>query len=363
MYIPIKYRYWDCSGGACGCAYLPFEDPNQPAHCHSNAMFKAPTNNPYGARYYGTAAVSPVLFNSDNSNNSWLGDGCGKCWKLTGTANIAGHDTTTISTIVLKGANLCPNGNTLCEAGPHFDIAAPGFDVRAFSFAHTCPERDAAEAEGFAACEGWMIGNQDPTTNCDCEKFNDPILRDGCRNFRSLSWDNAGVQFEEVACPLELDRLSCWEENGNGYPFGIPEFCASNIDGPISAPTPVSTPNPTPQPTPQPITPVPTPPPVATSTPTPAPTPQPTPQPTPSPTPPTPAPVGDVPYCCSNNYMTCMDSAWCNNRKGRCENRCGGTWMQITECRIPRWRECTNDPDGCCAPSVCQGSQYYKQCL
>lgn len=49
---------------------------------------------------------------------------------------------------MLKGTNFCPDGNPLCGAGPHFDIAAPGFDVLAYSFAHTCPEREPEEAAG-----------------------------------------------------------------------------------------------------------------------------------------------------------------------------------------------------------------------
>ena len=48
-------RYWDCSGGACGCA---FGDSNSPVHCHTNAMFTAPAGNDYGASHYGTTAVS-----------------------------------------------------------------------------------------------------------------------------------------------------------------------------------------------------------------------------------------------------------------------------------------------------------------
>jgi len=48
-------RYWDCSGGACGCG---FGTNNNYAYCHSNAMFEAPSGNQWGAKYYGAAALS-----------------------------------------------------------------------------------------------------------------------------------------------------------------------------------------------------------------------------------------------------------------------------------------------------------------
>ena len=115
-------RYWDCSGGSCGCAYLPTGDPAQPSHCHSNAMFEAPTNNPHGAKFYGTAAVSNVLF-QDTNGNGWLGEGCGKCYKLTGTSNTPGYSGVE-TTLVLKAANYCPPENPLCSGNnAHFDIS------------------------------------------------------------------------------------------------------------------------------------------------------------------------------------------------------------------------------------------------
>ena len=40
-------RYWDCNGGACGCG---FGDPDAPTHCHTAAMFSAPSGNKYGAK-------------------------------------------------------------------------------------------------------------------------------------------------------------------------------------------------------------------------------------------------------------------------------------------------------------------------
>mmetsp|Transcript_7007 Transcript_7007/g.10049 ORF Transcript_7007/g.10049 Transcript_7007/m.10049 type:complete len:426 (-) Transcript_7007:99-1376(-) len=222
-------RYWDCSGGACGCAYLPSHlggDNGKPAHCYSNAMFQAPTGNKYGAAFYGTAAVSKALGGGD-----WMSDACGKCWKLTGKANV-GPNIGKETTVVLRGANYCPPENTLCAEGlKHFDIAAPGFDVLAFSLANTCQNREPSEINGFTACEGW------PGQACNCNKFQDPVLRAGCENYLSLDWDNANVSYEEVDCPDEM-VTPCWEENGNTYPpFGsIPSTCASPTTAPIPPP-------------------------------------------------------------------------------------------------------------------------------
>lgn len=191
-------------------------------------MFDAPTNNPYGAKFYGTAAVSQILFDDANRNNLWLGQGCGKCWKVSGQANIPGTDESTISTLVLKGTNVCPgSGNpTWCGGDKvHFDISAPGFDFTAASQSNVC------SAPEFGACEFW------PNQQCSCDAFSDPILKSGCENFKSLSWNNPTVTYEEVPCPFELERLNCWEENGNQYPFGIPDTCASNLySGPTASP-------------------------------------------------------------------------------------------------------------------------------
>jgi len=227
-------RYWDCSGGACGCAYLPFAGQDQkPAMCHSNAMFDAPADNSHGAKFYGTAAISQGL-----GGGNWLADACGKCWKVTGKSNAPGYEDVE-TTLVLKGVNYCPPGNIFCaNDNPHFDIAAPGFDVTEFSLSNTCAEREADEVDGFAACGRWLIDSNNPDENCDCSLFIDPVLRAGCDNFLSLMWDNSPVQYEEVGCPTELSRLNCWEDNGDKYPVGIPEFCANNDpDAPTPAPT------------------------------------------------------------------------------------------------------------------------------
>merc|ERR1712029_489453 len=126
---------------------------------------------------------------SSLGGGDWLAQGCGKCWKVTGTSNIPGYSGME-TTMVLKGTNFCPDANPMCSKGPHFDIAAPGFDVLAYSFAHVCPQREPEEAAGFAACGEWLIKDTNPDANCDCSLFNSPILRAGCENFYSLKWDN-----------------------------------------------------------------------------------------------------------------------------------------------------------------------------
>ena len=68
-------RYWDCSGGACGCG---FGTNNRYEMCHSNALFAAPQGNQYGAKFYGTAALSAAL-----GGGNWQAEGCGKCFKVT----------------------------------------------------------------------------------------------------------------------------------------------------------------------------------------------------------------------------------------------------------------------------------------
>ena len=177
-------RYWDCSGGACGCG---FGDPDHPAHCHSNAMFEAPAGNENGAKYYGSAAISNALGGDD-----WLGKGCGKCFKVTATSNIASHTEST--TVVLKGTNYCPPSNDVCDGKAHFDIAAPGFDFGPASISNTCDQVDKiAGLTSPQTCGFWMINSQNPDENCNCEIFPDQTLKDGCNNFRGLYWNNPTV--------------------------------------------------------------------------------------------------------------------------------------------------------------------------
>ena len=212
-------RYWDCSGGSCGCG---FGDPNKPVHCHSNAMFAAPAGNEHGAKFYGGAAISQQLGGGD-----WLAEGCGRCFKVTGAANVAGYSGS--STVVLKGTNYCPPSNSVCAGQAHFDIAAPGFDYPNASQSNTC---DAVESDGALhspqVCGYWMIHSQDPSENCDCSAFSDPILTAGCENFKSLGWNNPDVDYEVVECPTELKEAPpCWEDNGETWPSSAPALCAA----------------------------------------------------------------------------------------------------------------------------------------
>mmetsp|Transcript_28535 Transcript_28535/g.61323 ORF Transcript_28535/g.61323 Transcript_28535/m.61323 type:complete len:465 (-) Transcript_28535:226-1620(-) len=357
-------RYWDCSGGACACSYIPTGlTTNEPSHCHSNAMFAAPSGNPYGATYYGAAAISATL-----GGGNWMAEGCGKCWKVTGTSNALGYEGDT-STLVLKGTNFCPDGNPMCRAGAHFDIAAPGFDVLAYSFAHECPTREPEEAEGFAACGTWLIDDNDPDTNCDCSLFKSPTLRAGCENFYSLKWDNPTVTYEELtSCPPELADLHC------EYPYAtegnMPDTCASNDFGEVtsttssstSATTTVTTTTPpaTTQPPPSTTTTSATtqPPPTTTETSTTVTTT------TTSTTPATTSkPSGD--NCCSWNYASCGDDAWCNESEANCDDCGGKAWMEPNPNCIPLYGECTGDRQGCCNPLGnlrCNGGRWYRQC-
>mmetsp|Transcript_12478 Transcript_12478/g.19741 ORF Transcript_12478/g.19741 Transcript_12478/m.19741 type:complete len:406 (-) Transcript_12478:252-1469(-) len=316
-------RYWDCSGGACACSYIPTGlSTNEPSHCHSNAMFAAPTGNPHGATYYGAAAISATL-----GGGNWMAEGCGKCWKVTGTSNARGYEGET-STLVLKGTNFCPDVNPLCGAGAHFDIAVPGFDVLAYSFAHECPTREPEEAEGFAACGTWLIDNNDPDTNCDCSLFKSPTLRAGCENFYSLKWDNPTVTYEELtSCPPELADLHC------KYPYAtegnMPDTCASNDFGEVTSTTSTTT----------------------------------TPPATTKPPPTTSDPPGD--HCCSWNYASCGGNAWCNESEVNCDTCGGKVWMEPNPNCIPIYGECTGDRQGCCNPLGnvrCNGDRWYSQC-
>jgi hypothetical protein len=355
-------RYWDCSGGSCGCAYIPAGlSEATPAHCHSNALFAAPAGNVYNAKFYGTAAVSSVL-----GGTSWLGPACGTCWKVTGTSNIAGHEGVA-TTLVLRGVNTCPAGNYQCEnSNPHFDIAAPGFDWAGSSISNSCSLVEPGELDGFTSCGTWMIESSNPESNCDCTRFNDPVLQAGCQNFRSLYWDNPAVTYEVTDCPPEMG-------NPCGYPYPpigeIPDTCASPTTLPPSPPTPV-----TDQPTASPVfvneTPSPTkktPSPTKT---TPSPTKQPPKAPIQAPITttfvPTKSPEAlpsiDEPACCSQDFVTC-GSGWCSFNDVNCAG-CGGVWMVPgnNNC-TPRYGQCTQNEDGCCPPATCEGSQYYKQCV
>jgi len=224
-------------------------------------MFAAPVGNEYGASFYGSAAISQALGGGD-----WMAEGCGKCWKVTGTSNAGSIAPGVQTTLVLKGTNYCPPQNAPCSNGKaHFDIAAPGFDVVGFSLSNTCDTREAEEDKagkiphsisilvycsytnhikpisfhllGFKACGRWMIDSQDPEVGCDCSAFNDETLRTGCQNFLSLYWDNPTVAYEEVSCPQELSSLHCAHPYAFEDVVDIPETCARNDFGPVTTTT------------------------------------------------------------------------------------------------------------------------------
>lgn len=100
-------RYWDCQAGSCGCGF----GSGKGQFCHSNAMFKAPKGNAYGAKFYGTATVSGSL--GDDSGV------CGFCYRVTAKANIGNLKYET--KVVVRAANTCSRSNTLCQRGrKHF---------------------------------------------------------------------------------------------------------------------------------------------------------------------------------------------------------------------------------------------------
>ena len=305
-------------------------------------MFRAPSGNPYGAKFYGTAAISQALGGGD-----WLSEGCGKCWKVHGWSNIPGKDRYQ-TTLVLKGTNYCPPNNSACANGKaHFDIAAPGFDVTQYSLSNTCARRESAEIDGFESCGTWMINDQNPDVGCDCSKFKDPVLRVGCENFYSLMWDNSEVIYEEVNCPSELSRLNCWEENGAKYPDNIPQFCALNVEGtfpPSPGPSLRGTLAPTLTPTKAPV---------ETTTQSPIKTPTQSPIKTPT----------VATYCCSSDFMNCMsENNWCGNSASNCRN-CNAKWIQIDpNCSLVQWADCKSNPIGCCPPSTCRDFGHWAQC-
>lgn len=87
-----------------------------------------------------------------------------------------------------------------------------------------------------------------------------------------------------------------------------------------------------------------------------------------APTPPGPAPTPQShngPSCCTQTFKTCVD--WCGTTESDCVN-CDNPdvfWFPIeqgTSC-IQRHDACTNDNTGCCDGLICEGDQYYAQCV
>ncbi len=154
---------------------------------------------------------------------------------MTGTSNIAGYDTTTVTTLVLRGANYCPPSNAACSGDKvHFDIAAPGFDFTQNSQYQRCVQLESDLAPALGNCEYWMIHSTNPNENCDCNAITDPTLRDGCLYFLSLKWNNPVVSYEEVSCPPEMvtpcGSDGTWPDEEN-----IPDTCLA--PGPVTPTT------------------------------------------------------------------------------------------------------------------------------
>ena len=194
--------YWDCNAGFCHSGYVTdwffFSRWFQWSLCYTKAPFKAPADNPYGADYYGTAAVSRNL-----------GLQCEACYKITAASNQKGFTPGINTTLVVRSTNQCPPENEKCAAGlDHFDIAAPGFDSVQFSFGHICELTEAEELEGFLACGDGKNRNGD----CNCGLFKNDVLREGCEIFRGLRWKNPEVWYEELeSCPPELAAIPSFD--------------------------------------------------------------------------------------------------------------------------------------------------------
>jgi len=73
-----------------------------------------------------------------------------------------------------------------------------------------------------------MMDSQNPKDNCNCNAFNSKTLKNGCRNFLSLGWNNPTVKYEELSqCPEELKMSPpCWKDNGGKWPSSPPATCA-----------------------------------------------------------------------------------------------------------------------------------------
>ena len=156
-----------------------------------------------------------------------MASGCGKCFKVTGSSNISGHGGS--STVVLKGTNYCPPSNPSCAGQAHFDIAAPGFDYPYATQHSVCDAHEGEQAlHSPQTCAFWMIHSGNPDENCDCNRFQDSTLRNGCYNFKSLYWNNPQVYYEETQCPPELEASPpCWNQNGGRWPATSPAACSA----------------------------------------------------------------------------------------------------------------------------------------
>ncbi|KZV86720.1 hypothetical protein EXIGLDRAFT_840544 [Exidia glandulosa HHB12029] len=132
-------RYFDGLEGACGCG-------------SNNAMFSWQA----GSAGFYTAAASQAIF--DQANKSWCGAGCGLCFQLTSTGNApcqgCGTGGAAGQSIIAMVTNLCPNNGN----------------------AQWCPAVGGKNQYGFS--------------------YHFDIMSNG-----NFIWDNAVVDFKQVACP------------------------------------------------------------------------------------------------------------------------------------------------------------------
>jgi len=296
-------RYWDCSGGSCGCGYGPGDNP---VHCESGSLFAAPSSNAYDADFYGTAAVSAAL-----GGDYWQGDSCGKCFKLSGPNS---------KTLVLKATNFCPPGNPKCENGnAHFDISAPGFDYPGASLSNTCSSAypDDTAMHPPQVCAFWS----GPGDTCNCDAIEHPTLRQGCKNFLSLGWNNPTVNYEAVTCPDELDESPPCRSDGT-WPEEPPEFCDASGSGDDDDDNTAvdddddDTVDDDDDTTPE--------------------------------------------GCFSNNYKTCLPDTFTS------DDTCNVIWLPTGAQKncLALWKECTGESDdSCCGPAKCYGDSSYAACV
>ena len=164
-----------------------------------------------------------------------------------------------------------------------------------------------------------------PGNSCNCDAIDHPTLRQGCKNFLSLGWNNPTVEYEEVTCPDELDTSPPCRSDGT-WPEEPSEFCDGiGIDDDDDT--------------------------VPTSSPT---------ESTLSPTESTSSPTNVPDGCFSNNYKTCLPDSFTS------DDTCNVIWLPTGAQKncLALWSECTGgSDDSCCGPAKCYGDSEYAACV